>query len=57
MMTTKFESAIEIKEKREFVLNDTFMIFLVEKEKDLPYFAAKISDITNEQNIFRQKNT
>ena len=34
---------------REFVVDDTFTIFLKEKEKDLPYFAAKISNIKNVQ--------
>lgn len=32
-------------ESRDFVFNDTFIIFLKEKGKELPYFAAKISDI------------
>lgn len=36
-------------EPREFLVDDTFSLFLVEKGKDLPYFAAKISDITNVQ--------
>ena len=34
---------------REFLVNDTFCIFLKEKNKDLPYFASKISDITKVQ--------
>ena len=34
---------------REFLVNDTFCIFLKEKDKELPYFAAKISDITQVQ--------
>ena len=34
---------------REFVVDDTFTIFLKEKDKELPYFAAKISDITKVQ--------
>lgn len=34
---------------RNFNLDDTFVIFLKEKEKDLPYFAAKISDISSVQ--------
>lgn len=32
-------------EPREFLVDDTFMLFLKEEEKDLPYFAAQISDI------------
>lgn len=36
-------------EKREFVVDDTFTIFLKEKDKYLPYFAATISDITQVQ--------
>ena len=34
---------------REFLVNDTFCIFLKEKNKELPYFASKISDITKVQ--------
>lgn len=33
-------------EPREFLIDDTFMMFLIEKEKELPYFATRISDIT-----------
>lgn len=40
---------IEPEEPREFLVNDTFVIFLKEEGKDLPYFAAKISDITKVQ--------
>lgn len=36
-------------EKREFIVDDTFTIFLKENNKDLPYFAATISDITQVQ--------
>ncbi len=35
---------------REFYLDDTFAIFLKEKSKDKPYFAAKIDDIRKYQN-------
>ena len=39
-----------IKEKpRYFYLDDTFAIFLKEKDKDKPYFAARIDDITKFQ--------
>ena len=36
-------------EKREFIVDDTFTIFLKEKDKELSYFAATISDITQVQ--------
>lgn len=36
-------------EKREFNLDDTFTIFLRENGRDMPYFAAIISDITKFQ--------
>lgn len=36
-------------EKREFYIDDTFTIFLQEEGKDLPYFAARISNIKNVQ--------
>ena len=32
--------------KRYFNLNDKFTMFLKEKDKDIPYFAANIEDIT-----------
>ena len=35
-----------IVEKRYFYLNDEFTMFLKEKDKDMPYFAANIEDIT-----------
>jgi hypothetical protein len=38
-------AGIKPEEPREFLVDDTFMLFLKEEEKDLPYFAAKISDI------------
>ena len=41
--------AINPKEPREFLVDDTFTIFLRETEKDLPYFAAQISDISQVQ--------
>ncbi len=37
-------------ESRQFLIDDTFTIFLLEENRDLPYFAAKISDITVVQN-------
>ena len=36
-------------EKRYFILDDEFALFLREKGKEKPYFAAKIDDITNFQ--------
>lgn len=36
-------------EPREFLVNDVFTLFLIEKNQDLPYFAAKISDISQVQ--------
>ena len=48
MMVSK--TSLEIpEEKREFLIDDTFAIFLKEKGKDNPYFAGKISDITKFQ--------
>lgn len=34
---------------RQFIVDDTFTIFLVENGKELPYFAAQISDISKVQ--------
>jgi len=49
-MMVQYESAIlEPEEKREFLVDDTFAIFLIEEDKDVPYFAAKINDITKFQ--------
>ena len=40
------ENAIMIEdEPRHFYVDQAFTIFLVEEEEELPYFAAKISDI------------
>ena len=36
-------------EPRQFIIDDTFTVFLVEKDKKLPYFAAQISDISEVQ--------
>ncbi len=38
------------KEPRYFNVDQPFTMFLVEKDKDLPYFATKISDISTVQN-------
>lgn len=48
-MMNKYESAIEIEEVREFYLDDTFAIFLIEEDKNVPYFAGLINDITKFQ--------
>ena len=47
-MMTKLSAAMP-EEPREFMVDDTFTIFLKEKGKDLPYFAAQISDISQVQ--------
>lgn len=38
-------------EARTFNVDKTFTLFLIEKDKNLPYFATKISDITAVQNL------
>lgn len=49
-MMNRLESAlIPLDEPREFLLDDTFAIFLIEDDKDTPYFAGKIDDITKFQ--------
>ena len=48
-MVNKTTALLPDLEPREFLVNDTFFIFLKEKDKELPYFAAKISDITQVQ--------
>ena len=42
-------TAIVPDEKREFVVNDTFAMFLKENGKDKPYFACKVSDMSKFQ--------
>ena len=42
-------SMIESTEPRNFIVDDTFNIYLKEEGKDLPYFAARISDISKLQ--------
>lgn len=49
MMVLNDAAIIEPEVKREFLIDDTFSIFLIEEGKDNPYFAAKISDITKFQ--------
>ncbi len=44
---TTLKSAMIIEdEPRDFYLDDTFVLFLKEEDKDFPYFAAKIDDIS-----------
>ena len=44
-----FGSELKMKELRDFSIDNTFAIFLIEKGKNKPYFAAKIEDITKFQ--------
>ena len=48
-MMVRLESALIIDELREFNIDDTFAMFLIEERKDVPYFAGKIGDITKFQ--------
>ena len=41
----------KVKEKRYFYFDDTFALFIKEKDKDVPYFAARIDDINKYQEI------
>ena len=45
----KAESAMPINEPRRFYIDDTFAIFLIEEDKEVPYFAGLINDITKFQ--------
>ncbi len=50
----KSEAAISIRAtammpKRSFLLNDKFTMFLIEKDKEIPYLALNVSDITKFQ--------
>ena len=49
MIVNKAAIVEDVKQKRDFLVDDTFFIFLKEKDKTLPYFAAKISDISKIQ--------
>ena len=42
-------NAVEITESRDFSFNDKFVLLLKEKDKETPYFALNISDITDFQ--------
>lgn len=48
-MMVNYESVAIMDEIREFSIDDTFAIFLIEKGKEKPYFAGKINDITKFQ--------
>ena len=43
------KTSLSREEPREFSVDNTFTIFLKENDKDTPYFAAKIADITQFQ--------
>ncbi len=49
-MTIMKMSLMPDMEQRLFYLNDTFVIFLKEKDKKNPYFALRVHDITKYQN-------
>lgn len=49
MMVTRESIELEPEEKREFFVDNTFALFLIESGKDTPYFAALIDDITKFQ--------
>ena len=49
MMVQRQSIEFESEEKREFFIDNTFAIFLIEEEKDTPYFAGLINDITKFQ--------
>ena len=48
-MMVKNGSAIEVENPRKFNVDQSFDIFLIEHNKKLPYFAARISDISSVQ--------
>ena len=49
-MMVNYESAMVLPDEiRELFIDDTFAIFLLEENKDTPYFAGKINDITKFQ--------
>lgn len=49
MMTNKMALLPKENEPREFIVDDTFTIFLQEEGKEMPYFCANIDDITKFQ--------
>lgn len=52
-MTANMSEAPILDEIRDFIVDDTFTIFLQEEGKELPYFAARIDDISK----FQTNNT
>ena len=50
-MMVKETAILQPEEKREFIVDSAFCIFLKEKDKDLPYFAAQITDISQVQKL------
>ena len=48
-MVNKMAILPEESEPREFIVDDTFTIFLQEEGKEMPYFCANIDDITKFQ--------
>ena len=49
MMVSETTAIIEPPQPRLFYVDEAFTIFLIEEGRELPYFAAKISDIDNIQ--------
>ncbi len=54
-MMVKETAMIIEEEPREFLVDDTFTMFLLEQGKDLPYFAMKVSDISKVQKDVEHK--
>lgn len=48
-MDVKFEATTSDKKIRNFYVNDTFALFLKESNKDKPYFALRVDDISKFQ--------
>ena len=48
-MDVKFETSVLENKSRYFYINDTFALFLKESNKDKPYFALKVDDISKFQ--------
>ena len=48
-MDVKFETSVLENKSRYFYVNDTFALFLKESNKDKPYFALKVDDISKFQ--------
>ena len=48
-MDVKFETSVLENKSRYFYVNDTFALFLKESNKDKPYFALRVDDISKFQ--------